>query len=89
MELKSNAKINIGLHVLNKRKDGFHNIATVFQEINFFDIIKIREAQNFSCKTNIGQIKQKDNFGTKAFFLIKQVLIYPFLDLELVPLPYQ
>ena len=47
MELKSNAKINIGLHVLNKRKDGFHNIATVFQEINFFDIIKISEAQNF------------------------------------------
>ena len=73
MELKSNAKINIGLHVLNKRKDGFHNIATVFQEINFFDIIKIREAQNFSCKTNIGQIKQEDNFGTKAFHLIKQV----------------
>ena len=73
MELKSNAKINIGLHVLNKRKDGFHNIATVFQEINFFDIIKIREAQNFSCKTNIGQIKQEDNFGTKAFYLIKQV----------------
>ena len=60
MELKSNAKINIGLHVLNKRKDGFHNIATVFQEINFFDIIKISEAQNFSCKTNIGQIKLWD-----------------------------
>ena len=73
MELKSNAKINIGLHVFNKRKDGFHNIATIFQEINFFDIVNIREAQNFSCKTNIGQIKQEDNFGTMAFHLIKEV----------------
>ena len=71
MELKSTAKINIGLHVHNKRKDGFHNISTIFQEINFFDVINITEAKNFSCKTNIKQIKEEDNFATKAFHLIK------------------
>ena len=41
MELKSTAKINIGLHVHNKRKDGFHNISTIFQEVNFFDEINL------------------------------------------------
>ena len=71
MELKSTAKINIGLHVHNKRKDGFHNISTIFQEVNFFDVINIIEAKNFSCKTNIKQIKEEDNFATKAFYLIK------------------
>ncbi|NBV73143.1 4-(cytidine 5'-diphospho)-2-C-methyl-D-erythritol kinase, partial [bacterium] len=33
MEIKSTSKINLGLHVHNKRMDGFHNISTLFQEI--------------------------------------------------------
>ena len=84
MELKSTAKINIGLHVYNKRQDGFHNIATIFQEINFFDIINIREAKNFSCKTSTGQIKQEDNFSTKAFNLIKEAFPHiPNVDIDI------
>ena len=47
MELKSSAKLNIGLHVHNLRSDGFHNISTLFQEINLFDSIKIDEAETF------------------------------------------
>ena len=74
MELKSTSKINIGLHVHNKRQDGFHNISTIFQEINFFDVINIIEAKNFSCKTNIKQIKEEDNFATKAFHLILSLI---------------
>ena len=56
MELKSNAKINIGLHVLNKRKDGFHNIATVFQEINLFDINLLRTSSKI-LSSNLSFIK--------------------------------
>ena len=40
MELKSSAKINIGLHVHSKRSDGFHNISTLFQEINLYDSLQ-------------------------------------------------
>lgn len=36
---KSYAKINLGLQVLNKRLDGFHNINTIFKKINLFDEI--------------------------------------------------
>jgi 4-diphosphocytidyl-2-C-methyl-D-erythritol kinase len=72
MDLKSYAKINLGLHVHNKRKDGFHNLTTVFQEINLFDNIKIKEAKYFSCKTSLSSIKEKENFGTIAYNLIKQ-----------------
>jgi len=39
--LKSYSKINIGLKVVSKRKDGYHNIETIFQEIDLFDLIKI------------------------------------------------
>lgn len=33
------AKINIGLNVISKRDDGYHNIETVFQQIDLFDQI--------------------------------------------------
>ncbi|MEI6507335.1 MAG: 4-(cytidine 5'-diphospho)-2-C-methyl-D-erythritol kinase [Bacteroidota bacterium] len=36
-----NAKINLGLHVLNKREDGFHNIETVFYPVNLCDMLEI------------------------------------------------
>ena len=72
MELKSYAKINLGLHVHDRRKDGFHNLTTVFQEISLYDNVNIREAKAFSCKTNLSSIKEKENFGTIAYKLLKE-----------------
>ncbi|MDO8734141.1 MAG: 4-(cytidine 5'-diphospho)-2-C-methyl-D-erythritol kinase [Elusimicrobiota bacterium] len=43
MKLKANAKINLFLDILNKRKDGYHNIKTIFQEISLSDDIFINE----------------------------------------------
>ena len=76
MELKSSAKLNIGLHVHNLRSDGFHNISTLFQEVNLFDSIKIDEAETFSCKTSCGNISEADNFGTKAFKIVKRLFAF-------------
>ena len=72
MELKSYAKINLGLHIHKQRKDGFHNLTTIFQEINLFDTIHIAESKNFSCQTNIISIKESENFGTIAYKLLKR-----------------
>lgn len=36
-----NAKINIGLDIINKREDGFHNIETIFYPITFCDILEV------------------------------------------------
>lgn len=41
MILKAPAKINIGLRILNKREDGFHNIETIFYPVKLFDDIHI------------------------------------------------
>ena len=41
MILYPNAKINVGLEVLKKRKDGFHNIRTVFYPVALCDILEI------------------------------------------------
>ena len=42
----SNCKINLGLHILNKRDDGFHNLETVFYPIPLNDTIELIVDEN-------------------------------------------
>lgn len=42
IELLAPAKINLGLEVIGKRRDGFHDIATVFQTISVFDRVRMQ-----------------------------------------------
>jgi 4-diphosphocytidyl-2-C-methyl-D-erythritol kinase len=39
------AKINLGLRILEKRPDGFHNIETVFHKVDVFDEILFHESE--------------------------------------------
>lgn len=41
MKVRAYAKINLGLHVLGKRPDGYHTIETVFRLVNLYDEIEI------------------------------------------------
>ncbi len=43
LTVNSYAKINIGLKIINQRIDSYHNIETVFQEVQFHDIITIKK----------------------------------------------
>ncbi|WP_022836418.1 4-(cytidine 5'-diphospho)-2-C-methyl-D-erythritol kinase [Salisaeta longa] len=45
MDIAAPAKINIGLHVLRKRPDGFHDLATVFHRIGWADRITAEPAE--------------------------------------------
>ncbi|MEW5902227.1 MAG: 4-(cytidine 5'-diphospho)-2-C-methyl-D-erythritol kinase, partial [Acidobacteriota bacterium] len=38
--LRSPAKINLGIEVLRRRNDGYHEIKTLFQAIDFFDVLE-------------------------------------------------
>lgn len=42
MTVRSYAKINLGLRILRKRSDGYHDIETVFHRINVWDEIVLR-----------------------------------------------
>lgn len=44
--LKARAKINIGLKIIGKRDDGFHNIETTLATINLSDIITLEEIKS-------------------------------------------
>jgi 4-diphosphocytidyl-2-C-methyl-D-erythritol kinase len=43
------AKINLGLQVLNKRSDGYHNINTVFYPIKLADLITFKQLPDKTC----------------------------------------
>jgi 4-diphosphocytidyl-2-C-methyl-D-erythritol kinase len=42
MKTKSFAKVNLGLEVLKKREDDYHEIRTLFQTIDLFDVLEFR-----------------------------------------------
>jgi len=42
MEIKSYGKINLGLQIISKRDDGFHNIETIFYPIKLSDKLYVR-----------------------------------------------
>ena len=44
--VESYAKVNVGLQILNERPDGYHNINTVLQELDFYDTIELKKKDN-------------------------------------------
>jgi 4-diphosphocytidyl-2-C-methyl-D-erythritol kinase len=71
MQINSYAKINLGLHVLNAREDGFHNITTIFQELNFCDQITIEESKKMSFETNVDWLDRTNNTCIKAVKILQ------------------
>jgi 4-diphosphocytidyl-2-C-methyl-D-erythritol kinase len=43
MKVRAYAKINLGLHVLGKRSDGYHSIETVFRLVDLYDELEMVE----------------------------------------------
>ena len=72
MENNYYAKINLGLHILNKRQDEYHNIITVFQEIDFCDQISIEKSDDFIFETNVDWLDKKNNTCIQAFNATKE-----------------
>jgi 4-diphosphocytidyl-2-C-methyl-D-erythritol kinase len=74
-----NCKINIGLRVLEKRIDGFHNIESVFYPLTLCDALEIRPLKEGTTKITItgidSNISSKDvdkNTCIKAYNIIRQ-----------------
>lgn len=70
--IKSPAKINIGLNILSKREDGYHNLETIFYPINLFDVIKVCKSDNFLFYSNDDKLNhEKTNLIIKAKELLE------------------
>ncbi len=74
LTLKSSAKVNIGLQVLGRRSDGYHDIHTVFQELEFHDTITfIKEGEDISLTSNVAWFPTDDsNTCRKAYSIMSK-----------------
>jgi len=75
ISLKSPAKLNLYLKVLNRRKDGYHNIETVFEKIDLCDqlILKSRRAGRIDISSNHPDCPtDKTNLAYKAAAMLKK-----------------
>ncbi|MCX5678796.1 MAG: 4-(cytidine 5'-diphospho)-2-C-methyl-D-erythritol kinase [Candidatus Omnitrophica bacterium] len=72
IELTAPAKVNLVLKVLNKRKDSYHNLFTLFERISLADRIKISRIDKgiiVTCDRHVTD-RPQDNIAYKAAELI-------------------
>ncbi len=73
-----NAKINIGLNIIEKRNNGYHNLETIFYPINLQDALEVTILNNSEQPyqlTNSGTVIEgnpDNNLIVKAYNLIKE-----------------
>lgn len=68
-----NCKLNLGLNILQKREDGYHDIETFFFPLPFYDALEIVTSDTKSIFTNTGISggDAADNLCMKAYQLLK------------------
>ena len=81
-----NAKINIGLHIVEKRPDGFHNIESCFYPVGWKDALEITETDHFSIEFDGIVIPgdQSDNICVKAYELVSKEYQLPPVKIHLL-----
>ena len=84
-----NAKINLGLNVVEKRADGYHNIETVFYPINLQDALEVNRLENgtepyrLHVKGTLLDGAPEDNLVVKAYLLLREKYHLPPVDIHL------
>lgn len=63
MKLKAFAKINLGLDVVRKREDGYHEVRMIMQTVGIFDRLelKMRTGQGIQVSTNLSFLPNDEN----------------------------
>lgn len=89
MLLLPNCKINIGLNIVSKRPDGYHNLETVFFPIPLRDNLEFKEIENEDVPYRLvsGGVpiegKPEDNLIVKVYLDMKAEFNLPALELNL------
>ena len=73
-----NAKINLGLNIVEKRPDGYHNLETIFYPINLQDALEVTRRENNDKEYTLHisgsplECEPEDNLVVKAYKLLKK-----------------
>jgi 4-diphosphocytidyl-2-C-methyl-D-erythritol kinase len=80
-----NAKINIGLNVVERRTDGYHNLETVFYPVKIQDALEVvvSDKLQFTSSGNVIPGNADDNLCLKAYNLIQKDFDLPPVNIHL------
>ena len=81
-----NAKINLGLDVVEKRPDGYHNLETVFYPIPLYDILEITKSEDetsFTMHNAEFEGNDNDNLVVKAYNILATDYEMPKVNISL------
>jgi len=73
--IQTGCKINLGLNIVERRADGYHNLQTIFYPVPLFDEITIREGEDEDTLTLCGNPLEgdaKENLVLRAVRLLRQ-----------------
>lgn len=74
LERRAPAKLNLGLHILHKRSDGYHEIDTVMIAIGWQDRLEWQKGNEFTFEcSDPGLSVSSDNLCVKAAILLAEV----------------
>ena len=74
LELKAYAKINLGLDVVRKREDGYHEVRMIMQTVNLYDRIDMDRTEDGVIKTETNLPFVPDGEGNLAWRAAKLLL---------------
>ena len=80
-----NCKINLGLNIVEKRNDGFHNIESIFYPVPLNDILEIVKSEKivFTMSGNKIQGPADSNLCIKAYRLLQEKYELPPINIHL------
>src|SRR5215213_1510366 len=65
------AKLNLGLEVIGRREDGFHEIATILVAIDLYDRVKLSPADRPELSCNDEGLAGEENLALRALALLR------------------
>jgi len=69
---KAFAKVNLTLEILGKRRDGYHNLASVMQTVDLFDTLSLSHSDDVIVTCDDAEITPEINLATKAANVLRQ-----------------
>lgn len=82
----ANAKINLGLDIIEKRPDGYHNIETIFYPVKLYDVVELTDAKETVCVVKGIDVPgtAEDNICLKAFEALRNDFDLPAQQITLL-----
>jgi 4-diphosphocytidyl-2-C-methyl-D-erythritol kinase len=70
--IKAYAKVNLTLEVLGRRRDGYHDIASIVQTVDLYDSLTLALAEEISLVCDRADLRSANNLAVRAAALLKE-----------------